>query len=223
MLFSELPLALLQRLCASAVTRTVPSGSAVFSKGDPGSGLFAVLAGTLKISVMSADGREAIFNLVYPGEIFGEIALLDGRARTADAIAMTDCLLMEIDRRHFIPLIRETDVALKLIEVLCGRLRWGTEHIEELMFLDLQGRLAKTLLRLTETKAAARRERKLTMTQTEISNFVGMSREAVNKQLRQWEDLQWVRLERNGIVVLDARSLADLSTADFEPDLSPRP
>jgi CRP/FNR family transcriptional regulator, cyclic AMP receptor protein len=219
-MFSALPLSVLERLCSHATTRTVQEGSVLFAKGDPGSSLFAVLSGTLKISVVSADGREAIFNLVHAGEIFGEIALLDGRPRTADAVAMSDCQLMEIDRRYFIPIIEQPGVALKLIDVLCTRLRWGSEHIEELMFLDLQGRLAKTLLRLTENHDDAKGERALAMTQSEVSHFVGMSREAVNKQLRDWEGRRWVRLKRNGIVVLDVKALSGLAAADFEPDLS---
>ena len=99
----------------------------------------------------SPEGREAVLNVVHEGEVFGEIALFDGRPRTAAAIAITDCELMSIDRRHFLPLVRQQpDVAIKLIEILCARLRRSSEQYEDIMFLNLRARVAKVLLRLAE-------------------------------------------------------------------------
>ena len=146
-----------------------------------------------KISVPSADGKDAVFNLVGEGEIFGEIALLDGRPRTADATAMTDCELMVIERRDFLDLVRsQPEIALKLMEVLCARLRHTSEQVEDVLFLDLPGRLAKILLQLTET-AKLSQARRVAITQREIGQMIGMSRESTNKQLRDWEDRNWVR------------------------------
>src|SRR4051795_7773335 len=98
-LFGGLGAVGIYRLAAYAHTKSVPAGSPIFAKGDPGSSLFAVCSGTVKISNRSPEGKDAVFNLINPGEIFGEIALLDGRPRTADAVAMADCELMVIDRR----------------------------------------------------------------------------------------------------------------------------
>src|SRR5439155_1395031 len=98
-LFGAIGPELLERLSSYATTRAVHRGDSIFAKGDPGNSLYAVCAGTVKISVPSADGKDAVFNLVGEGEIFGEIALLDGRPRTADATAMSDCELMVIARR----------------------------------------------------------------------------------------------------------------------------
>ena len=99
----------------------------------------------MKISAPSAEGKGAVFNLISEGAIFGEIAVLDGLPRTADATALTDCELMVIERRDFITLIRErAEFAVKLIEVLCRRLRHTTGQLEDVMLLDLPGRLAKT-------------------------------------------------------------------------------
>jgi CRP/FNR family transcriptional regulator, cyclic AMP receptor protein len=97
----ELPRASIQRLLACASRRRVRRGTTVFAKGDAGTQLIAVLSGRIKIAVSSPEGREAVLNVVHEGEVFGEIALFDGRPRTAAAIALTDCELMSIDRRHF--------------------------------------------------------------------------------------------------------------------------
>src|SRR5690349_22114552 len=81
-------------------------GATLFAKGDPGSSLYAVISGTVKISVSSPDGRNAILNLIGPGEVFGEVAVLDGKARTTDGTANTNCEIFVIDRREFLPFVR---------------------------------------------------------------------------------------------------------------------
>jgi CRP/FNR family transcriptional regulator, cyclic AMP receptor protein len=212
-LFSAIAPDLLERLSAYATTRTVRRGDTIFAKGDPGNSLYAVCAGTVKISVPSADGKDAVFNLVGEAEIFGEIALLDGRPRTADATAMTDCELMVIERRDFLDLVRsQPEIALKLMEVLCARLRHTSEQVEDVLFLDLPGRLAKILLQLTE-RAKVSQAHRVAITQREIGQMIGMSRESTNKQLRDWEERNWVRLERGGVVVLKPDALAAIARA----------
>src|SRR5262249_40182375 len=119
-IFREFPPAIIEHLGTYMTRRNVPQGAMIFAKGDPGTTLMAVLSGSVRISVPTGDGHEAVFNIINPGQVFGEIALLDARPRTADAVAMTDCELMVIDRRDFIPFLRrEPDVILKLIETLC--------------------------------------------------------------------------------------------------------
>ena len=131
------------------VTRKVKRGAVLFRKDDPGSTLYAVCEGAVRISVPSKQGQDAIFNIVSRGEIFGEIALLDGGNRTADAIAIEDSELMLIERREFLPVLRaHPEVAINLIEILCSRLRRTSEQVEDIVFLDLPGRLAKALLAL---------------------------------------------------------------------------
>src|SRR4051794_17332306 len=148
-IFGVLDQEALDRLCAYAVRRTVKRGTTIFAKGDSGTSLFAVCSGTVKITAQSPRGREALFNIINEGAIFGEIALLDGQPRTADAAAVTDCELMVVERREFESLVYERpEITLKLFQVLCARLRQTTEQLEDLMFLDLQARLAKALLRL---------------------------------------------------------------------------
>src|SRR6516164_1142584 len=211
-LFGKLTPQHIDRLSTCIVTKAVKRGTNIFAKGDPGTSLCAIGAGTVRISVPSVEGKDAVFNVLGKGEIFGEIALLDGHPRTADATAVTDCELFVIERRDFLPLMREEpEIALRLIEILCSKLRRTTEQAEEVMFLDLPSRLAKALLRLVDGETAGMQERKVTITQKDLGTIIGMSRESTNKQLRIWADKKLVRLERNAVVILAIDSLADIA------------
>ena len=219
-LFGKLGPHLIERLASYAHTRKVRNGTTIFQRGDPGDCLFAVCAGTIRISNRSADGKDVVFNLVGPGGIVGEIALLDGQERTADAQAATDCDVMVIDRRDFISLLSsEPELALRLIELLCGRLRHASEQIEDMMFLDLPARLAKTLLWLL-ANSRFHISRKVAITQREIGQIIGMTRESTNKQLRAWVKQGWVRLERGGVSVLAPDKLAAVAAEGSEFDQS---
>jgi CRP/FNR family cyclic AMP-dependent transcriptional regulator len=222
-IFRGLDTAALDQLYRHCNTRLVKRGGTIFSKGDPGNSLLAVIAGTVRIGVSSAEGREAVFNLIGPGELFGEIALLDGRERTADAVATTDCELLVIDRREFMPFLQSQPMlAMKIIDLLCTRLRWISDHVEQVVLPSLAGRLAKALVRLAERNKPAAAKGKLTITQLELSQMVGMSRESINKQLRVWASRKWVRLERGGIVMLNKDALDEIAEGGAESAGPPR-
>jgi CRP/FNR family transcriptional regulator, cyclic AMP receptor protein len=211
-LFGKLTPQQIDRLSACIITKSVKRGANIFAKGEPGTSLFAIGAGTVKISVRSAKGKDAVFNVLGKGAIFGEIALLDGHPRTADATAITDCELCVVERQDFLPVVREEpEIALRLIEILCSRLRRTTEQAGEAMFLDLPSRLAKALMRLLEADTASMRDRKISITQKNLSKIIGMSRESTNKQLRLWQHKKWVHLERNAVVILAIDSLARIA------------
>jgi CRP/FNR family cyclic AMP-dependent transcriptional regulator len=210
-IFCDLDPEALDQLCRYAKYVTLKRGATIFSKGDPGNNLVAIVSGTVKISISSADGRNAILNLIGPGEIFGEVALLDGLARTADATANTNCELCVIDRREFLPFVRsQPALAMKFIELLCTRVRWTSDQVEQVILQNLPGRLASALLRLTEKYKLAPGGRTIAITQQEISEMVGMTRESINKQLRAWVARKWVRLEHGAIVVLDSQALEEI-------------
>jgi CRP/FNR family cyclic AMP-dependent transcriptional regulator len=214
-LFRDLPGAVIEHLGSYMKTRRVARGTAIFAKGDPGTGLMGVLAGTVKVSVASVDGKDIVLNVFREGDIFGEIALLDGRPRTADATAMTDCELIVIERRDFVPFLsNHPDVMLKFIEILCSRLRHTSEQVQDITFLNLPTRLAKTLLQLTASEEGSRR--KAAITQREISQMIGMSRESTNKQLRAWAKRGWIRLERGGVGVTAPDRLAAIAAEGFD-------
>jgi CRP/FNR family transcriptional regulator, cyclic AMP receptor protein len=210
--FHGLESAAIDQLFRYAKTRKFKRGATVISKGDAGDCLFAVVSGTVKMSISSVAGRSVILNVVGAGEIFGEIAMLDGLARTTDAIANTNCELLVIDRRDFIPFVKTHPLlSMKLIELLCARLRQSSGQIEQIILQTLPGRLASTLVRLGKNREASAPQL-ITITQREIAEMVGTTRESVNKQLRIWETNKWVRLEHGAIIVLDGRPLEVLAT-----------
>ena len=214
-LFCELPAAILDRISTYMRRRSVSKGSVIFEKGDSGVGLIGVLAGSVKISVTSPGGRDIVLNIIGEGEIFGEIALLDGHPRTANATAMSDCELMVIERREFVPFLRgQPDVMLKLMEILCSRLRKTSEQVQDMTFLNLSTRLAKVLLALTARAGRAGPTGKVAITQREISQIVGRSRESTNKQLRAWAKRGWIRLERGSVTVLKPEKLSEVAELD---------
>lgn len=218
-IFCDLESDALDQLCRYAKHTTLKRGASIFAKGDPGNSLFAVISGTVKISISSPDGRNAILNLIGPGEIFGEIAVLDGAPRTADAIANTNCEIYIIDRREFLPFVRsQPALAMRFIELLCARLRWTSEQVEQVILQNLPARLASALLGLTEKRKLDSGSPTIAITQQEISEMVGMTRESINKQLRAWAARHWVRLEHGAIVVLNAESLRDLAESGADED-----
>jgi len=221
-LFRDLGPEIHERLGSYARPKTVARGVTIFQKGDPGTSLFAVCRGTVQMTTLSTSGKNAVFNLIREGEIFGEIALLDGRPRTADATAMAPCELIVIERRDFVPFLSgHPDVMLKFIEILCSRLRRTSEQVQDVTFLNLPTRLAKTLLELTASEAAgAAPRRKVAITQREISQIIGKSRESTNKQLRAWAKRGWIRLERGGVSVLAPDKLVAVAAEGSELDPS---
>jgi CRP/FNR family transcriptional regulator, cyclic AMP receptor protein len=206
-IFSDLEPEALDQLCRYAKHTSVKRGATIFSKDDPGNSLLAIVSGTVKISISSSEGRNAILNLIGAGELVGEIAVLAGKGRTADATANTDCEIFVIDRRDFLPFVRsQPALAMKFIELLCARLQ-----VEQLILKDLPGRLASALLGLTAQRKLDPASRTIAITQQEIGEMVGMTRESINKQLGAWAARKWVRLEHGAIVVLDANSLRELA------------
>jgi CRP/FNR family transcriptional regulator, cyclic AMP receptor protein len=221
-IFGELAPGQIKQLSAFARRRHVAGGTTLFVKGDAGTALFALCSGSVKITAPSSDGRETMFSLLQTGEIFGEIALLDGRPRTADAVALSDCELIVIERRDFLALLHsEPKVGMKLIELLCARLRLTDQRLEEIAFLNLPARLARLLLRLLEEKTAAAAGNKLNITQREISHMLGVTRESVNRLLQVWAKRKLIALKRGSIVVVAPQAVAALVRGEDAGDGSP--
>jgi len=144
-------------ILASAHRTRYPARATIFVKGAPGQSMMAILQGRVRISVPSSEGREAVFKIMGEGEIFGEIALLDGKERTADAVAITACELLVVERRAFLPVLRRRpELCIRLLELLCERLRRTDQQVEDLLIRHFENRLARTLLRLG---GAPRRDR----------------------------------------------------------------
>jgi CRP/FNR family cyclic AMP-dependent transcriptional regulator len=197
-----------------ASERHAPRGSTIFQKGDEGSSMMAVLRGRVRVSAVSAEGREITLNVISPGQIFGEIALLDGKPRSADATASEDTLLLVVERRQFLPFIRQNEgIQLRLVAVLCERLRSTSLALESLALFDLPARMARLLLKLGEDYGRPNPDGlriDLKLSQRDISTLVASSRESVNKQLRVWRDDGLVDLQAGYLVLRRPNQLRSL-------------
>jgi CRP-like cAMP-binding protein len=210
---------------AHAQTRRYPAGHLLFCKGDPGDKLFAILSGQVRISALSEFGQEVILNILGPGEIFGEIALLDGKDRTANASTIGDCELVTIGRGDFLSfLAHHPEVNQRMLEVLCARLRWVSESYEDVVFRRLPHRLARKILFLTEHfgeagKGAVRIS--VPLSQQELGNMIGATRESINKQLRQWVRAGLVTYADGHISVLNSTEISRIAKREDEADGDP--
>jgi CRP/FNR family transcriptional regulator, cyclic AMP receptor protein len=184
------------------------AGTEIFAKGSTGQSMMAVLRGNVKMTSPSPDGREIVFNVMEAGDIFGEIALLDGGDRTANAVAVTDCDLLVIYRRDFLPFLQASaDVCIILLETLCQRLRRTSEQVEDVSFVNLGSRMAKTLLRLAHSGRTLARPTVLSLTQRELGSMVGGARESVNRQLQAWQKAGLIELGKGSITIRDVGGL----------------
>jgi CRP/FNR family transcriptional regulator, cyclic AMP receptor protein len=208
-LFRGLSEARRAELVARAHVRSYGRGDTIFVMGDEGDRLMAVLDGRVRISVTSPDGREMVLAILGAGEVFGEIAVLDGRERTADATAHTACTLAVVDRRDVLALLeREPSAWLAVVELLCARLRSADQHMSEIALLDLPARLASTLLRMAEGQGGVAGEKaKLSLSQRQLGEMVGASRESVNKCISQWQRADIVRVDGAAITLLNRNAL----------------
>jgi CRP-like cAMP-binding protein len=208
-LFKDLPDATVTKLASLAVRRSVAKDTRIFAQGDPGDSLLGLVAGQVRISATTAGGKEVFLNIMEPGDSFGEIAVLDGNTRTASADALTDTELFVVRRPDLLALIeRDGKLAAHLIALLCQRLRWTSELIEEAAFLTVPERLARRLLRLAEEHGrCVDGVVTLHISQGDLASFMSVSRQIVNQHLQEWRRRQWIDLGRSRIILRDTAGL----------------
>jgi CRP-like cAMP-binding protein len=214
LLFGRLSASEIDSLISYARLERYPTGREIFAKGSPGQSLVAVLRGSIKISSLSSEGKEIVFNIINAGEIFGEIGVLDGGERSADATAMSDCELLVINRRDFLHVLENrADLCMILLRILCRRLRQTSEQVEDVMFRHLESRVAKRLLHLAESAGLHGMQGapiELHVSQRELGNMAGGSRESVNKILQNWNRLGWIDLGKASILIRNVEALRRL-------------
>lgn len=208
----------LHRLAATTMLSNHAVGAMIFQKGDPGNSMIAVVRGRVKICAHSSEGKELILNIIERGGLFGEIALFDGEPRTADAIALEDTDLLSLERARFQPFLRENpDLALRLLAVVCKRFRETSEHLEDTLFREAPSRLARCLLRLSRAfgkTAAGGIMLDIKLSQQQLGNYVGVSRETVNKQLGEWQRDGLITLSSGIITLSNKAALEDVALAE---------
>jgi CRP/FNR family transcriptional regulator, cyclic AMP receptor protein len=184
----------------------------LFSEGDQGDRLYVIVEGKIKLGRSSSDGRENLLAILGPGEMFGELSLFDPGPRTATATSVGDSRLIGLGHDALEPwLLRHPEVAQKLLNALARRLRRTNETLADLVFSDVPGRVAKALLDLSTRFGKPADDGVLVaheLTQEELAQLVGASRETVNKALADFASRGWLRLEPRSVVIMDIERLA---------------
>jgi len=182
-------------------------GQSLFKEGDDGDHLYVVSSGKVKLGTKSVDGRENLLMILGPGDMFGELSLFDSGPRTATATAVTDSKLLALGQDKVIPWVKEhPEVSLQLLARLASRLRRTNEVVGDLVFSDVPGRVAKALIDLGVKFGDKRSEGLFVnhdLTQEELAQLVGASRETVNKALADFAQRGWLRLEARSVMILD--------------------
>lgn len=206
-MFADLAVEELNRISGLCHTRQLVAGEALFLKGDKGDALYGVRRGQIRIETGTSDGGRLTLNFLGPGDVFGEVAVLDGQSRTADATASEPTELFVLRREDFVAhLEREPLVAVKLIALLCQRIRWMSERMEESVLQPLPVRLARRLCALGSDFGT-----EVHISQEQLGVYVGAARESVNRQLQLWRKDGILDLQRGRILLRDVTRLTTMA------------
>jgi CRP/FNR family transcriptional regulator/CRP/FNR family cyclic AMP-dependent transcriptional regulator len=191
--------------------RSYARGDVIFLKDDPGEALFIVESGSVRIHVTGAQGTDLTLAVMNANDFFGDMSLLDGEPRSASASALTDSTLIVLERDHFTELVRKRpDAALAVLARVTHRLRGSDQMASDLAFLDAAGRLARRLLEIADQSGVTRDDGVLLnvrITQEELANMIGVTRESVNRNLSEFRRLKLIRNEGRKIVIRDPEGL----------------
>ncbi|HYT34046.1 MAG TPA: Crp/Fnr family transcriptional regulator [Ktedonobacteraceae bacterium] len=195
----------IRELMAVAKRRTFRSGEVIFHREDPGLVLYVIKEGKVKISLISPEGQEISLVVFGKGECFGEFAILDGLTRSADAVAMEKVECYTLQRSDFHrAIMKNPKIAIQVMEVLSKRLRSTDQMVEDLIFLDVYGRVAKKLLELAEAHGAKVENGTridVRLTQQELASMVGASRESVNKVMGYFTEKNFISTDKHKITL----------------------
>jgi CRP/FNR family cyclic AMP-dependent transcriptional regulator len=190
----------------------VRKGDVVFTEGEPGDSLYIILSGKVKLGRRAADGRQNLIAIMGPADMMGELSLFDPGPRTATATAVTDLRLARLRKQALRPwLTNRPEIAEQLLRVLARRLRRTNDALADLIFTDVPGRVAKNLLQMAArfgTRDGGVLRVTHDLTQEELAQLVGASRETVNKALADFASRGWLRLDGKSVIILDPERLA---------------
>ncbi len=200
-----------EALATAAKRRRFRRGEVIFHKDDPGESLFIIDEGSVRIYLPSPQGADLTLAVLGPGDFFGDLALLDGRPRSASAAAFPETETVALNRADFTSVIRSRpEAAMAVLAAVAERLRETNEMAGDLAFLDVGGRLAKKLLELAAARGVQRPEGillELSLTQEELANMVGVTRESVNRQLALFRRLGVIGSQGRRFLIRDAEAL----------------
>ncbi|MBC8037459.1 MAG: Crp/Fnr family transcriptional regulator [Rhizobiales bacterium] len=199
-----------QLIMTSALPLNLKKGQRLFERGDPGGTMYVVVHGRIEISVVSEAGRKISLNLISVGNCFGEVNMIDNRDRTASAVALEPTSLQPIGRSTFFAAAQLCpELAITIAEILCERVRWMSDTVEDYALLSLDRRLARRLLLLHDQ--FSRTDGAIEIAQSELADFAGATRESTNKILMQWKSRGWISLQRRTIRLEDRAKLDQIA------------
>ena len=195
-----------QLILTAALPLNLKNGQRLFERGDPGGTMYVVVQGRIEISVVSAAGRKISLNLISAGNCFGEVSMIDNEVRTASAVALEPTSLQPIGRSTFFAAARLCpELAITIAEILCERVRWVSDSVEDYALLPLDRRLARRLLLLHDQFSSP--DGTIEIAQSDLADFAGATRESTNKILMQWKSLGLISLKRRAIQLMDRARL----------------
>lgn len=186
------------------------AGDTIFTMGSEGQSMMAIAEGSVRVSMLTPGGREITLTDLQPGDVLGEIAMLDGRERSAGARALTNCTLVVLERARLMTVLkRDADLSIQLMALLCQRVRRSDERMIEIAFLELPVRLAKLLLRLSAPAPGSSDQplKKLSQSQSVLAGMIGNTRENVNRCLRKWQKAGLIALKDGWLIIGDRPAL----------------
>lgn len=226
-LLQRLSEAELADLAEQATLQRFAAGQMIFAQGAAVADLMVVVAGRVKLSATSADGRELLLNIVERGHAFGEIALIDGQPRSFDAVAIEDSEVLTLARRSLAPFLARPEICAIFMQALCERLRRSEGLLQDAVFLGVGPRLARQLLHLAQSHRPAEDGAVVlqpAVSQQDLADLVGMTRESINKQLGAWRRDGIVAFRRGEMKILDLDRLQRIAGRDgVPPDPGPSP
>lgn len=186
------------------------AGQTLFFQRDPGDALYIMESGRAEVSVTAPSGKKLTLNMLQGGDVFGEIAALDGGPRTATVSIVEDAILLYLKRGNLVQLLtKEPGIAIELIEILCDRLRWVSQQVEDLALLSIESRLASRLVALYFKLSDV--SGRMNLSQSELADLLGVTRESTNKVLQDWRARGLIDITRGSIRIIDYDALAAIA------------
>jgi len=210
-LFSNMDKSEIEQITKICVERSFEKGKTIFYEQDQGTSFYLILSGQVKIVMMSNDGREHTLGVLKQKDFFGEVSMLDGQSRSATAIALSDVKTVTINRDDFHRILKANpEMVIKIMYVLCKRLRQADKHVESLAFLTATGRVARTLSNLADELGQVEGNKIVinhNMTRQDFANIAGTSRETFTRVIMDFQDEGLIEIDKSKIVLLDKKEI----------------
>lgn len=210
-LFSKMPSPVVDNILAASRLKSFPDTQVIYSKGDEGDGLYGILEGAVRFSTFGVDGKEVLFGIMRPGQWFGEISMIDGGPRPTNAIARPGTTVLFLERRDFWRILKaQPDLYQSVVQFLCEHVRFTFSFADDATFLEVPARLAKQLLVFIDhygEPGATKVEIRQKLTQEELGNMIGASRESVSHHMNRWRRKGLLEFKYGRITVLKPQKI----------------